>query len=128
MLQALCSNVSVKYLDAGNLRWNWWSRYNFHIFKNIKALVCLQKMKLELSIDLGDWYGDLLFLTGHCPHDELPEEVNQFVDEFVRRGPESGKQDRSTPPDMANATDDDPATAAEIIEEEIKLITEDLKS
>jgi hypothetical protein len=29
---------------------------------------------------------------------------------------------------MANATDDDPAPAAEIIEEEIKLITEDLKS
>ncbi|KAG0628795.1 hypothetical protein M758_1G053600 [Ceratodon purpureus] len=81
MLQALCTNVSVKYLDAG-----------------------------------------------HCPHDEFPDEVNTFIDEFVKRGPESSKRDRSISPDMANATDDDPATAAEIVEEEIKLITEDLKT
>lgn len=54
--------------------------------------------------------------------------MNTFVDEFVRRGPESGKQDRSTTLEMANATDDDPATAAEIVQEETKLITEDLKS
>lgn len=69
----------------------------------------------------------LVFLTGHCPHDELPEEVNAFIHEFVRR-PESMAEDTRISPNMANATDDDPSTAAEIIQEEIKLITEDLKT
>lgn len=71
----------------------------------------------------------MLFLLGHCPHDELPEEVNTLIHDFIRRGPAATvKLDGPPAPNMANATDDDPATPAEIVQEEIKLITEDLKT
>lgn len=72
---------------------------------------------------------NLDFFTGHCPHDELPEEVNTLIDEFVKRGLAScDNQASSNSSGMANATDDAPATPAEIIKEELKLIIEDLES
>lgn len=65
--------------------------------------------------------------AGHCPHDELPDEVNSLVHDFVV-SPELASQSASRESVKAAAGQEDtaPATAAEIIIEEIKLINEDL--
>ncbi|XP_024370701.1 uncharacterized protein [Physcomitrium patens] len=89
--------------------------------KNTKRPEMLQAFCSNVCVEYLD--------SGHCPHDELPEEVNTLIDEFVKRGLAScDNQASSNSSGMANATDDAPATPAEIIKEELKLIIEDLES
>ncbi|KAH9532110.1 hypothetical protein CY35_19G072100 [Sphagnum magellanicum] len=63
--------------------------------------------------------------AGHCPHDEIPDEVNKLIHDFVWSSEIASSDDSVV---ITNREDTLPADAVDIIKEGVRLINEDILS
>ncbi len=64
-------------------------------------------------------------IAGHCPHDEIPDEVNKLIHDFVSSSEIASSDDSVV---VTNREDTLPADAVDIIKEGVHLINEDILS
>jgi hypothetical protein len=64
-------------------------------------------------------------IAGHCPHDEIPDEVNKLIHDFVWSSEIASSDDSVV---VTNREDTLPADAVDIIKESVRLINEDVLS
>jgi hypothetical protein len=63
--------------------------------------------------------------AGHCPHDEIPDEVNKLIHDFAWSSEIASSDDSVV---VTNREDTLPADAVDIIKEGVRLINEDILS
>jgi hypothetical protein len=79
---------------------------------------CQQK---RLSLEFHFYFP----IAGHCPHDEIPDEVNELIHDFVWSSEIASSNDSVV---VTNREDTLPADAVDIIKEGVHIINEDILS